>query len=311
MNVPSDEALCRYGTGQFTDGDVARCTGLSVRAWRELIKTRAVATITESQGRGYVRLCNHTVLKRAAVIAALNRAGLSLSVSGHVAYALPFRTLLYEFCDPWMIVFQRVATAAPPNGLPPRVKRPRSAWFNPNTPVEADRESDWVVNIYDGRFVGTTYDARDPPGIFGDLRNNGAAFVGWWPLRHRVPRPRMGRVFEGFLRKRPAGFLDGVREWESPAEWSKELKSLGYRFERHYEDRDPLCIAADASIRSPLVTTSVNVTLAIRKALRRYLDIEPVLSTSAPKSTRKVQKPPGPNPWDSPDLVAYFLKYNL
>ena len=296
MNEPFDEALRRYGIGRFTDDDVVHCAGLSVRAWRELIKTRAVATITEGQGRGHVRLCDRTVLKRAAAIAALNRAGLSLAASGHVAYALPFRTLLYDFCDPWRILFQTSAVPDPLNGLPPRVKSPRAAWFNPNTPAEADGTGDWVVNIYDGRFVGVIYDARDPPRIFGDLRKDGATFIGWWPLRHRVPRLRMGRVFEGFLGKRHPSYFDAVSEWESPAEWSKELKSLGYRFERHDGDRDPLRIAADASIRSPLVTTSVNVTLAIRKALRRYLDIEPVVSASAPKSTRKVQKPPGANP---------------
>ena len=58
-----DEALRRYRTGRFTDGDVTRCTGLSVRAWRELIKNRTVRTMTENRGRGRVRLCDATGLK--------------------------------------------------------------------------------------------------------------------------------------------------------------------------------------------------------------------------------------------------------
>jgi hypothetical protein len=295
MNNLLDEALRRYGIGRFTDDDVVRCTGLSVRAWRELIKTRAVATITESQGRGYVRLCDHTVFKRAAVIAALNRAGLSLSVSGHVAYALPFRTLLYEICDPWMILFQRSPGFGPPDELPPRVKKPWSDWFDPDTTAEVDGKSDWMVDIYDGRFVGVTYAARDPATVFGDLRSDGAAFIGWWPLRQRVQRPWLGRVVGGFLRKRPPTYFDAVSQLESPALWPKELKSLGYRFERHHEDRDPLCMVADASTRSPLVTTSVNVTLAIRQALRRYLDIAPAGSPSAPKSkVKNLQMPTRP-----------------
>jgi hypothetical protein len=136
------------------------------------------------------------------------------------------------------------------------------------------------------------YDARDPPRIFGDLRNDGAAFMGWWPLRHRVPRPRMGRVIEGFLRNRSAGYFDFVSEWESPALWPKELSSLGYRFERHDRDRDPLCIAADTSIRSPLITTSVNVTLAIRQALRRYLKIEPTGSSLVSQERAKASRTP-------------------
>jgi hypothetical protein len=51
-----DDALRRYRKDRFTDLDVTRCTGLSVRAWRELIKLRAVRTVTEDRGRGRVRL---------------------------------------------------------------------------------------------------------------------------------------------------------------------------------------------------------------------------------------------------------------
>lgn len=48
--MDSDEALRRYREDRFTDDDVTRCTGLTVRAWRELIKTRAVRTIEEGRG---------------------------------------------------------------------------------------------------------------------------------------------------------------------------------------------------------------------------------------------------------------------
>ena len=82
------------------------CTGLSVRAWRELIKIGAVRTITEDRGRGHVRLCDATTLKRAAVIAALNRAGFSLAVSGRIAYFLPIDELLYAIWDPCWIFFR-------------------------------------------------------------------------------------------------------------------------------------------------------------------------------------------------------------
>jgi hypothetical protein len=82
-----DDALRRYRKDRFTDLDVTRCTGLSVRAWRELIKLRAVRTVTENRGRGRVRLCDATVFKRAAAIAALNRAGFSLAVSGRITSA--------------------------------------------------------------------------------------------------------------------------------------------------------------------------------------------------------------------------------
>ena len=277
-----NEALRRYRDGRFTDDDVVRCTGLTVRGWRELIKFRAVATVTESSGRGYVRLCDATVLKRAAAIGALNRAGLSLPVSGHVAYSLPLHTQLYEICDPCAILLQRSADLNPGTGLPPRVKKPKADWFNPDAPAKADPKSDWLVTIYDGRFVGVIYGAKHPPTIFGDLRQDGASFVAWWPYRQRAHR--LGRVIDAFLRQGPPATsnLAFVTEWENPTKWANELKSLGYRFEKHNEDHDALCIAAEASIRSPLFTTTINVTLAIRKALRRYLGIEPAANGRRP-----------------------------
>ena len=76
------------------------------RALRELIKIGAIRTVTERRGPGRVRLCDATVFKRAAVIAALNQAGFSLPVSGHIAFSLPFHTVLYEICDPCRILLQ-------------------------------------------------------------------------------------------------------------------------------------------------------------------------------------------------------------
>ena len=100
-----DFALRRYREGAFSDDDVTANTGLTLRAWRELIKNRAVRTITARRGPGRVRLCDATVFKRAAVIAALNRAGFSLAVSGQIAYFHPYHTLLYAICDPATIFF--------------------------------------------------------------------------------------------------------------------------------------------------------------------------------------------------------------
>jgi hypothetical protein len=87
-----DAALRRYGKGLFTDHDVTRCTGISVRGWRELLKLCVVRTVTEGHGPGRVRMCDTTTFKRVAIIAALNRTGLSLAVSGRIAYFLPVCT---------------------------------------------------------------------------------------------------------------------------------------------------------------------------------------------------------------------------
>lgn len=281
MNL--DAALRRYRTGQFTDADVTHCTGLSVRAWRELIKLRAVRTITEERGRGRVRLCDATVLKRAAVIAALNRTGLSLSVSGQVAGALPFRTLLYEICDPSAILL-RSAGLDPQTGLPPRLERPKADWFDSNKPAEFDPASDWLLEIYQGRFVGAIFNAEEAPTMFGDLRDDGASFVAWFPFRRRFHQ--MGRVIESFALDRP-GLYDAAAAWEDPTEWYRELKRLGYKFEKHDTDDDPLCLAAEAAARSPVFKTTINATLAIRKSLRRYLGIEPTESSSKPEFQKR------------------------
>jgi hypothetical protein len=78
--------------------------------------------------------------------------------------------------------------------------------------------------------------------------------------------------------------LDYVRDLPDPNRWSKEYKALGYKYEKHNEDHDPLCIAAQASLNSPTITTTVNVSLTIRKALRRYLNVEPPMPGSASAS---------------------------
>ena len=250
-----DQALRRYGKERFTDRDVTRCTGLSQRAWRELMHLGAVRTITEDRGRGVVRICDATVLKRAAVIAALNRAGWSLAASGQIAYFVPHHWRLYYVCDPLKI-------------LP---HKSEIDWFDPDKPAKADPESDWLLEIYQGRFVGGIYQSDEPPMFFGDLRDKGANFVAWLPLRRRVPR--MGRVIEAFAEEMPSA--EFLAAWEDPIKWTRELRQLGYKYEKHDRDDDLLCKAAEAATRSPDFKVTVNITLVIRKALRRFLGIEP------------------------------------
>jgi hypothetical protein len=71
------------------------------------------------------------------------------------------------------------------------------------------------------------------------------------------------------------GFVKFIAEWEDPSKWLKELHGLGYRFENHDGEADPLWVAAEVAVRSPILKTTVNITLAVRKALRRYLHLEP------------------------------------
>jgi hypothetical protein len=282
-----DGALRRYKKGLFKDRDVTRCTGLSVRAWRELIKVGAVRTVTDDRGPGRVRLCTQTTLKRAAVIAALNRAGFSLAVAGRMAYFLPLDELLYALWDPCAVLLRSSADVDPKTGLPPRLKQPKTDWFDPNKPAQADPENDWLIEIYEGRFVGIIYDAEGEPLIYGDLRNDGTHFVSWFPF-HRQFR-FTGDATEEFVQALlPHKIGDFIAKWEDPHTWPNRLDPgfLDYKYEDHDADGDPLRLAAEASARSPLFKTTINVTLAIRKALRRYLGIEPAVPNSKLRETK-------------------------
>ena len=159
--VDIEDALRRYREDRFTDDDVTRCSGLSVRALRELIKVGAIRTVTEGRGPGRVRLCDATVFKRAAVISALNQAGLNLAVAGRIAYFLPFHTLLYTVCDPLTIFFAATEpTTIRETGLPPRVQQPIVDWFDPDKPATANPETDWLIEIYDGHYVAAIYNSN-------------------------------------------------------------------------------------------------------------------------------------------------------
>jgi hypothetical protein len=272
-----DKALSRYRQDRFTDDDVTHCTGLSVRAWRELLKLKAVRTEEEKYGRGpgRVRTCDAHTLKRAAVISALNQAGLSLAVAGQIAYVMPFHSLLYVVCDPITILFQYSAELDPNTGLPPRLQRPTADWFDPLKPAMAEPDTDWLIEIFDGCFVGVRYDARKGPvTIFGDLREQATRFVAWLPFLRRDQFA--GGAIERMAHDlRGDGFVKFIADYEDPSKWRKKLHGLGYRFENHDGEADPLHVAAGSAVRSSIFKTTVNVTLAVRKALRRCLGIEP------------------------------------
>jgi hypothetical protein len=280
--VNIDDPLRRYRKDAFTDNDVTRCTGLSVRAWRELIKIGAVRTVGEDRGPGRVRLCDATTFKRAAIIAALNKARFSLAVSGQIAYFLPCDTLLYKIWDPYWILFQVFPDADADTDLPPRAEPPKADWFDPDKPVKTDPDHDLLIEIYNGRFVGIACGENHEfePAIYGDLRNDGTRFVSWLPFHEQfhIAYSATDQIPQAL----PHQIVKAIPKWESLAEWSDQLDPnfLDYKYEDHSTDGDPLRLAAEATARSPLFKTTVNVTLAVRIALRRYLGIEPALPDS-------------------------------
>ena len=61
-------------------------------------------------------------------------------------------------------------------------------------------------------------------------------------------------------------------KWAQPNVWSDRLASnfLDYHFEDHSADDDPLQLLGEAAARTATFTITINLTSAVRKALRRY-----------------------------------------
>ena len=109
--------------------------------------------------------------------------------------------------------------------------------------------------------------------IFGDIRDRGTRFVAWCPSHDKTQVTGTAietLASEALPRQR---FVDFVVEFEDPTKWPQQLDELGYEFEKREAD-DPLRMVAEDAARSPLFTTTINVSLAIRKALRRYLGLD-------------------------------------
>jgi hypothetical protein len=261
-----DDALRRYRAGQFTDEDVTDCTGLSVRSWRELIKVGAVRTITDERGRGRKRACDATTFKRASVISALHREGFSLPTAGRLAYLIPLDHLIYNSSDPITILIDRSRKVDPATGLPPRRKQPLADWFDPNKPAKVDPGNDCLIEIYDARFVGVRYRAQKPV-IYGELHDDRTRFTSWYEFQHQ------GLIHDERLKK----IVEIVAKWDCRGEPANRIDEtfLDYKYEDHDQTDDPLRITAEATARNPVSTTTVNISFAIRRAIGRYLGIEP------------------------------------
>jgi hypothetical protein len=263
------KALRRYQAGVFTDADVTRCTELSARSIRELIKRGAVRTLSEDRGAGRIRTFDATTFKRLALLAAINEAGFSLNLAGQMAYLLPSDDLLYRTCDPINVLVDTTVSVDRGHEFPPRRERPRFDWFDPEKPATADPENDWLLEIYDGRFVALVFQHRRGTLIYGDLRNAGTEFVSWWP-------------FQAQLIDYPSVNGDVAPKWEGKRLSADRIdpRFLDYRYENHDDYDDPLKRMGYAAAQRPVFTITINMTLAIRLALRRYLGIEPLAGTS-------------------------------
>ena len=259
-----EHALARYRRTEFMDAEVTACTGLSARSIRQLIKVGAVRTRSEDRGAGYIRRFDATTFKRLALASAIHDAGLSLTLAGQLAYLLPGDARLYARYDPINVLCDTRLGADPTSGLPPRLETPTRDWFDCDKPAMTDPDTDRLLEIYDGRFVALVFKGQDEPLIYGDLREEGTAFVSWWAFQSHT-----SAVF--------STDADVAPKWEDPRSSANRIdpKFLNYQFEHHDDETDPLMREARAVAQRPVVKTSINITLALRLALRRYLGIEP------------------------------------
>jgi len=265
--IPSDnfeQALARYQRNEFTDADVTACAGLSARSIRQLIKVGAVRTLSEVRGAGHIRRFDATTFKRLAVTSALNRAGLSLTLAGQLAYLLPGDARLYRIYDPITVLFDTTGIVDLSCERPPRLETPWFDWFDPDKSAAADPENDQLLEICDGRFVALAFKRQSEPLFYGDLSNAGTEFVSW-------------RAFQSHTSAIFSTDADVAPKWEDPRSPANRIdpKFLNYRYEPHDGETDPLMLEARAAARRPIFKTSINITLAIRIALRRYLGLEP------------------------------------
>jgi hypothetical protein len=266
MNPPEsfEQALARYQRNEFTDADVTACTGLSARSIRQFIKVGAVRTRSEDRGAGYIRRFDATTFKRLALASAIHDSGLSLTLAGQLAYLLPGDRQFYAHYDPINVLCDTTLSVDSNGELPPRLETPRFDWFDADKPAAADPENDRLLEICDGRFVALAFKQRGEPLFYGYLRNDGTEFVSWWALQSHT-----SAVF--------STDADVAPKWEDPLSWANRIdpKFLNYRYEYHDGETDLLMREARASAQRPVFKTSINLSLALRLALRRYLGIEP------------------------------------
>lgn len=266
------ERILSYAAGAFSDEDVTHATGLSVRAWRELIKLGAVKTITEGRGPGKVRLYDEGTLKRAAIIAALNDAGFSLAMSAKLAFFIPIDELFFTVFDPLVSLFKTWQPRDPDTGLWPSVDQVKYHGYDKGKQPQATK-FDQTIAIYDGRFVGLVSGPKHMF-VYGELKEKGTRFVSWYPFHADFTiTAATDEIKEKLL---PYEVGTPVPKWESPSPTSNRLDPdfLNYEFEEHDEESDPLRQLAEFTARNPVFVSRINVTLAMVRAIRRYLHLD-------------------------------------
>lgn len=261
-----EDALKWYRESRFTAADVTRATGLTERSQRELQKLGILQPVPQPNPKAQ-RLLNTTMLKRAAIVAPLNRAGLSLGVAGRIVYAaMMLEDLIFDIVDPWDVYYDAGTAFDPETGLfgVRHLPHNRDTWFDPaHAPAAAP--ADFYLSVVDSRFV--MLGADDPDAAYGELTPDLTDFV-WWEggmYDHLRERGRDGEVElsvkgAGDHSPAPFGTFDNTAD---PKTIRFKVKS----------STDADLKAAEEAKNNPVTTLTINASLALRIALRRLLNI--------------------------------------
>ena len=170
--------------------------------------------------------------------------------------------------------FSTSAAIDPNSGLPPRLKKPKEDWFAPDKPANANPGDDWLIEIYDGRFVGCIYPEETEPMVYGDLRSS-SQFVAW------------------FHHHAPIGHASGMMsaKWQHPWRLADRLdpRFLNYQF----EDQRGMMIRFASRRKPPFAAP-----LLRQRSMPAWRSGRPCADISA--SSRQFRIPPSENPHDNP-----------
>ncbi len=86
MAMALEDAFNRWRDGEFSDDETSEFTGLTPRALRDLAKWGAIETSGGEKGRGKRRAWKRAAICKAAMTGAFHKAGLPLPMAGRIAF---------------------------------------------------------------------------------------------------------------------------------------------------------------------------------------------------------------------------------
>jgi len=281
----------RWEQGEFADEELSEISGLAIRSLRDLAKWGAIETSGGGKGRGKRRKWKRPAICKAAMTAAFQRAGLPLPMGARLAFHF-WNLQPNNSYDPFMR-FPKWEKLAEPFDWEKRADGEHviKAYLTDDfANARHDEDFDSYVHIINGVYViaqsavvpyiqAFHEEGRDAMAEMffvrlGRLSDDGNTFLTWH-------RPRRKRFFNEEERA----------AWETAKAEGVELKdflaNLGPRWDMEEQYGDEISLdflqyqlepeaneeKASKAFNNFTVKTSVNVTLAMRTAMRRAIGL--------------------------------------